>query len=67
MGRLTRPNNPDASDATGRQTPDRDFTLTRGVHVYRLRADRDNEPALLREIRTIARLRPTHPDARRAA
>lgn len=40
----------------------RDFTLRRGDHIYRLRADATSERALLEQIARIAR-----PSTRRAA
>ncbi len=33
----------------------RDFTLRRGAHIYRIRADGRSEAELFRELRTIAR------------
>ena len=42
----------------------RDFTLRRGAHLYRLRADADSERELLSHIRRIAR--PDRPERRAA-
>jgi len=61
MDRLPHDPTPTRSDAATDRP--RDFTLRRGEHVFRLRADAGSGEALLREIRRIAR----PGNARRAA
>lgn len=56
MDRPQRPANP--TTEPGAAAPARDFTLRRGAHIYRLRADAGSERDLLRHIRLIARPEP---------
>ncbi|MBX3351939.1 MAG: hypothetical protein KF684_03320 [Phycisphaeraceae bacterium] len=52
---MDRPTHQPEHQATDASRRERDFTLRKGDHIYRLRADATSERALLEQIARIAR------------